>query len=542
MRAYDSIIYICRQVRLDVQQKNTIFWQGMGQPVNVDKTPGRTAQLNYFSSKAKYTFTEYMYIRQSRRIRIELNPEDIIDCNYIVFRNKSFGTHWYFGFITATHYINDNTCEIEWVLDSMQTYAFDFELQPSYIERAHVTQDAIGQNRIPENFEHGDYVFTKDDAPYNFGDFSQCRIYIASTVGLTGDPAPGKVFSGIYQGCTFFPMGTEEAANNMLTKMTEENNADAVVSVFMFPSTMNPGIDGSDIPISIQKMRNIDGYAAKNNKLYQYPYIFLYMTDNEGAGTNLKYENFGGDTCDFNYAVSLSCSPQILMYPRNYEGIQENYGQGISVLMPQCSYNIDTFKAWLAQNAHTRQAYQDILDRTYSRQTTSRSLRALANTGMNLATGNYLGMVNQISSALTGQIGGDINYDNEIAMINATMEDHSTLPPQSKGTARGDALWSQAAKGVSVYHVHIRKEFAKIIDDFWTLYGYPIHALHVPILDARENWTYVKTQGVNVNSVVENLFLQEIKEMFNAGITFWKNPDKIGEYGLGNSITGGGTY
>ena len=95
---------------------------------------------------------------------------------------------------------------------------------------------------------------------------------------------------------------------------------------------------------------------------------------------------------------------------------------------------------------------------------------------------------------------------------------------------------------MSIYHVNIEKQFAKIIDDYWFMYGYPIHALHVPNLHARETFTYIKTQGVNVNSVVENMYLREIKQMFDAGITFWTNGDRIGEYGRSNGIVGGGTY
>lgn len=546
MRPFQSLIYICRQVRLDLDQKNSIFWEGMGQPVNVDKTPGRTAQLAYFAGKAKYTLTDYSYIRTSNRIRIQLNPEDIIDCNYIAFRNQSFGTHWYFGFITNTHYINDNTTEIEWKLDVIQTWAFDFELQPSYIERGHVTRDGVGQNIVPENLPVGNYVFEEDNITERFGANQPNTIYIARTTDKDFQPVQGKLISGIYQGCEFLAQADALAASRTIEDMTENNAGDSIVCIFMFPDSMLDVLEFNERKIITipANYATINGYSPKNNKLFTYPYNFLTITDNEGNTGNLRYENFlnpaGG--CQFAYSASLTCNPQLSLYPIRYNGQMFNVSEGITILFPMCSYNIDTYKAWLAQTHYQRTTNEKVVTSTYNRQTTLNTIGTIGTAIGNVALGNIPGAVATVAGGVLGQMNRDISYDNEIAKINAVEDDRSTQPPQSQGTTHSDVLWSDQLKGVRIYPTTIRAENARIIDDYWTMFGYPIHQIHVPNLKARETWTYIKTKGVNMNTVIENKYLVELKNYFELGLTFWNNGDEIGEYGRSNSITGSWTY
>lgn len=546
MRNFGSILYICRQVRLDLDQKNSIFWEGMGQPVNVDKTPGRAAQLAYFQGKAKYILENYSYVRTSNRIKIQLNPEDIIDCNYIVFRNAAFGTHWYMGFITNTHYINDNTCEIEWKLDVIQTWAFDFELQPSYIERGHVTRDGVGQNLVQENLPIGNYVYKEDQWTFPIGASEDNAIYMARTTDWDYQPVEGQIISGIYQGCQFLALDGESAANLLIKKMTENNAGDSIVNLFMFPARLLLLVNGgARIEITVPPNYNdLNGYTPKNNKLFTYPYNFLTITDNEGNTGNLRYENFtnpiGG--CKFQYSAALTASPAMSLFPVNYNGREYNVAEGISILFPLCSYNVDTFKAWLAQNHYQRTTQQNIIDRTYSRQTTLNTIGTIGGVIGNIALGNVVGAVATAGGGVLSQMNRDFSYDNEIAKINAIEDDKSTQPPQSRGTAHGDVLWSDTMKGVKIYPTTIRAENARIIDDFWTMFGYPIRQIHVPNLKARETWTYIKTKGINMNTVIENKYLVELKNYFEQGLTFWLNGDYIGEYGRSNSIIGNWTY
>lgn len=81
----------------------------------------------------------------------------------------------------------------------------------------------------------------------------------------------------------------------------------------------------------------------------------------------------------------------------------------------------------------------------------------------------------------------------------------------------------------------ITKNYASMIDDYFTMYGYAVRNTLTPNMNARPNFTYVKTKGciVHCNCPAEDA--RAIEEMFDNGIRFWKNHNNIGNYNLNNS-------
>ena len=53
----------------------------------------------------------------------------------------------------------------------------------------------------------------------------------------------------------------------------------------------------------------IDGYVPKNNKLFTYPYCFLYVTNLMGNSATYKYEYFNSANCVFDFAMDMSPNP-----------------------------------------------------------------------------------------------------------------------------------------------------------------------------------------------------------------------------------------
>ena len=68
------------------------------------------------------------------------------------------------------------------------------------------------------------------------------------------------------------------------------------------------------------------------------------------------------------------------------------------------------------------------------------------------------------------------------------------------------------------------------------MFGYKVNTLKVPNITGRQNWNYVKTLGCNVIGDVPQSDLQEIKGMFNRGITIWHNPSTFMDYSQNNAI------
>lgn len=153
--APDTIVRILKNVPLDDTYDHTIKFSSL------------TAQQNYFSSSSvvKYTLNDQSYQRVNKnKMRVEIKSDNLYDCNYIAFQNTAFGTKWFYAFITSVEYINNVTSEIEYEIDVFQTYLFDITVGECFVEREHVTNDAIGANTIAEPIDCPDceVIQTKD--------------------------------------------------------------------------------------------------------------------------------------------------------------------------------------------------------------------------------------------------------------------------------------------------------------------------------------------------------------------------------------------
>ena len=82
----------------------------------------------------------------------------------------------------------------------------------------------------------------------------------------------------------------------------------------------------------------------------------------------------------------------------------------------------------------------------------------------------------------------------------------------------------------------LNSESAKIVDSYWTMYGYPaMRVMDVP-LHNRESYTYVKTNGCNASGNAPANFIDMIKNAFDRGITFWVTPSIMYKYNVSNSV------
>ena len=77
---------------------------------------------------------------------------------------------------------------------------------------------------------------------------------------------------------------------------------------------------------------------------------------------------------------------------------------------------------------------------------------------------------------------------------------------------------------------------ARVIDNYFTMYGYKVNRLKVPNIYGRENWNYVKTIGANIEGDIPEEDINELKNIFNAGVTLWHNASTYLDYTQSNSI------
>lgn len=463
-----------------------------------------SSQQSYFSGKAKFTYTDLTPIRLQNAIRLPQTPDDLYDCNYLMFQNANFGNKWFYAFIKEINFVNVNMSEISFEIDVMQTWSFDYQLKPSFVEREHIQQDEIGANLVAENIELGDYIARDFDGTNMLG---QSKIVVAATIDATATDVTGGTYCGIYSGLYFNVFDDYSGANAMIEEATTKNKKDSIISIFQMPASMIGDIGGPAKSYTVDKSKNyvdIDGYIPKNNKLFTYPYNFLYCTNLNGNSAEFKYEYFEGSGCHFTLAGDMSCNPQVFIAPNNYKGVTVNYNEKMVLDgYPQCAYSTDSYKAWLAQNGASTAV--SVLGSSFT-------------TAVGIASGNPLALS-------YGAIG--------IAGTLAKISETASLPRQAHGSAGSSASFAVGIKDFAFMHMTIRQEYAKIIDDYFSMFGYATHQVKIPNVTGRPSWNYVKTIDCKAIGSIPFEDMEKIKEIYNSGVTFWHG-DWVGDYTRNN--------
>lgn len=115
--------------------------------------------------------------------------------------------------------------------------------------------------------------------------------------------------------------------------------------------------------------------------------------------------------------------------------------------------------------------------------------------------------------------------------------EHSLTPNSARGNINGGDINTCSKKnGFFFYKMNIKQEYAKIIDDFFTMYGYKVNQVKIPNITGRPNWNYVKTLEANILGDIPQQDLQELKNILNSGVTFWHNSNTFLDYSQNNSI------
>lgn len=507
--APNTNVRILKNVPLDNTYRNTIFFLDRG------------SQVAYFSGKTKYNLTQLSYQAPwGKPLRVEVNAENLYDCNYIMFQNTSFGTKWFYAFITNVEYINNETSEITIEIDVMQTWHFDYTVNQCFVEREMAATDDIGGNLVPENLELGEYVY-EDLGLTSL--FSLYQIVVAATFDKNFDDAQGGIYGGVFSGLQYNVFADWGSAATFLEEATTQNKSDGIVSIFMLPisfcydyqKTM-PEVFNIDRD---KHLNDIDGYVPKNKKLFTFPYNMLYVTNNEGSAVNYPFEYFSTSNCTFNISGAMCCTPECMLVPLYYKGVAKNYNEKLIVgNFPQCAYTIDTFKAWVAQN------------QTQLSMSLVGGIAQTAAGGATLYATGGMGGVNQTVGGIQ-----------QIGNLLATIADKSTLPPQARGGGGSIINMANQIKGFQFYYAHIRAEFARIIDSYFTAYGYATHRVKIPNRSIRPHWNYVKTINSSLTGSVPADDMTRLRAIYDNGVTFWRNGDEIGNYSLDNSPVGGVT-
>lgn len=502
MSAYATKIRYLNNVPLDSTYRNTIYFASAD------------AQAAYFSGLASLQEeNEITFIKDfSFEIASGYTYAQLEKCNYIMYQNSG-SSKWYYGFVTNVEYVADYTTTITFEIDVIQTWLFECTLKECWIERQHSTTDVAGDNLLNENFDLGEYKYDNLGIPSIFTNNMQIGYSVA--IGSDDMDVDNGVYGGIYSGLTLYEPVPVGIINDFLTQLQTDGQLDSLQNLFMFPAGLASDKNETPTPHEISFGKSwiaLDGYVPKNKKMFTYPYVMFYVTDNEGTAANYRQEFFTDpDNATFEVVGAYSPNPAVIMYPTNYNGVAKNYNEKMIVSgYPQCAWSSDTYRAYLAQNAGK------LINNT---------AMAVISAAAGAATGN--------PTAIAGSLGS-------VASTITSLRDASTMPDQARGTIDGSPLMAINAKGLQFFRAYIHADQARTIDDFWTMFGYPQNRVAIPNRTARSRFTYIKTNGCNIVGSVPYNHMDRIKSIYDAGITWWMSGNDIGNYSTNNAPISGG--
>lgn len=557
----DSEIYLLKNIPFTPDYRNTGLFAN------------KESQGAIMQTRAFYHAQNCTYVRETGRIRLEIPIAQAWQCNYIMYRNTNFYNKWFYAFVTAVNYINNETSELTFQLDIMQTFLFDYTEKPCFIERQHAANDALGSNLVPEGLEIGELTWSAfSKLPATYG-----KIYVAATFDKQLNNYKGGMFNNVYTGLCINEFNTVAEVTEFINSATSANKLSGIVSIFQSINyntitTFNYNINQNSL---------FGGYRPKNNKLYTYPYTFFQILGNDGGNAIFRWEYFNQfGQAAFQIATSPSLSSQMLITPTNYKG-KTGYNPAERMIIENvmlCSWNGDTFKANLAQTIGRYGAYADIIVDAFGQATKqaesqkeeqAKELGEIQNaiaTGKQMslgeaaaatwqvfksALGTGVEMINQAPKALgsdetlteIAQSGvKNVLYTVRDALKAFKAPESMSRQAQNPG-ASTDILYMLQEKSPYFVQMSITPYYARIIDDYFTMYGYQTNRVQNPNRRARTRYTYIKTAGAIIEAEFPASIAQAIENIYNNGICFWwitgtgqNTLDGVGNYENNNPI------
>lgn len=567
----NSKILLVKNIHIDRQYTNVLSYS-------------EAQMLELCQSNLVAQADNYSFLRPTGSIMVGFTYAQCLQANYIAFQNPDYSNKWFFAWIDDVIYKGDKNTEITFTVDAWSTWFEDWTKKPCFVNRHHVNDDTIGLHTLQEDLNIGDVI--QEDIQEDLSYTTDYWIVVESAWQPNDNSTSGgKQFSGIgiYNKSVF---GTNlylfkydiDTSDNRLPNLTDlslfllRTNQDkhindvtniyivpdavvkpaklelhttqlgsGIVSFSFYEAKMDTDIVGFDT--SISKVTSFNGLSIKNNKCFCYPYNYLLVSNNIGNNNIFKYEDFyNQNNCVFKNQIAICNGVSGRIVPLNHKGKQWDYDDALPLAKyPTCSWSSDAFVNWLSQNAVNNSTQLAMLAggiaATVATGGAAAPIAALAMEGAtqsqqammgarqnlsNVQTGASMGL--SISSTVAGQIGGFYSA--------------SLLPNIQGNQPTGDIAWASNSIKFTFRKMRVKDENIKIIDDYFSRYGYKINRVLEPNITGRENFNYVEigsSEEIGYGEVPAK-YMDTINNACRRGVTIWHNHANVGNYNLNNSI------
>lgn len=548
-------------------------------------------QTEYFYGLIGKEFEEHSYQRiGSGYIKIKDTMSGSWRYCYLMFKNNSHEDKWWYAFIDSVDYINDTTVGIRFHLDVMQSYMFDYTLGHSFVVREHSETDTPGDNIVPENIYYGVYEYDEpfdqlevdaSECPFNFSgkltanDMAMVIAYNPAMLDLLGAISDlfgfvwkENLYGGVYQGIRFVALPfTDKLGKDKLKDMIAEldkffGSADAlssggIVSIFMMPIIFlpdkdNPSWDNVRRGISYDPPTYFPGFTPKNQKLFTYPYVAMNVSNMRTPGNDYPYEYFINRKPSFCCEGTLSVNPSCICYPIGYRGKTFALDEGVTIdNYPLATWGEDGITEWVSNHLFQTAIGLGLTAAAVIGAPAFASVApALGSVGASAIGGGSSAERSLVVGSRSGPPSTTLATPSEAAppapsspswrptLSSSTRELIGTVtmaagtPPVAHGVNAHDLLFGNPfGRSIRFRRKHITTEYARKLDAYFTKYGYAVNEVKKPNLKSRPYWNYVELKNPHLEDINFPMrAVQEIEDVYERGVTFWRPHARIGDY------------
>ncbi|ASU04111.1 major tail protein [Bacillus phage Juan] len=554
-------------------------------------------QFNYFSSRTTgHSMGEVKFIENNGKnyISADAGIDELRDVNYLMFQNAQYNNKWFYAFVTQLKRKTSSMTEVYFEIDVLQTWRFDMSILGSFVVREHCPlwnpDGSPVINTVDEGLNYGTEYETVN--VHHHIPNSGIRFLVIACKKAVHGTNKDKVMPslvGVGQPFSYYVVpfvdkdvvvnatiqGESHRMSTLIDTLAslykDDKMTNNIVTMFITEQTglkyttaeneagygINFSSDGQVVEYAESdgaKMVYVsdckqfstkntfigpkyEGYrSVKESKLLMYPYTVLTLDDMQGNRRDFKNEYITRPDITLTAKGSLGTSNKISYSIAGYNmdinnpmhqfmldewGLQNINPNDVSIITELISAYIQGNK-----NQLHNQVDQIMLNGTAG------FAQNLLGAGSSLATGNYAGG----ASSGIGAVKGAGNTVLQLQAIEAKIDDIMNVPPtiNKMGTNTSYDV-GNGYNGVFLIKKQIKPEYQKKLEDFFKLYGYKKNEVKVPNLHTRQNWNYVQTKDVNIIGDFNTEDLNELKAIFDGGITLWHTND-VGNYTLSNEV------
>ena len=461
-------------------------------------------RATFLEGRRVATWQNCSIIKQGETIRLTGQINDYLTCNYLSFVNNGAGqlanARTFYAFILGVNYVNINTFEVEYQIDWIQSYLFDFEIGECMVEREHVNNDSVGENTLEEGIDIGEYCVRGQD------EISFTPVVLAYYLAQENDVQNvNNVASCLHLGTYALTDSGLEQLKNLIALYNETPERLVMLQMGVTDMVGGDHFFHKTETVIRDSAFSFGGksYTPVNKKLLCYPYMLLSLDNFNGQVEQYRWEMFDNPS-SATFAIEGSASPKPCMecFPVNYKGATASPSSPNTVEQegvfyenfPQVPYATDAFRAWVSQYGTT----------------TAISVGAsVATSVIGMATG-------------AGMVHGLTNLIQTGASAYQQYKDHKIHSQQMHGDIGASGLqYARDSVGFRVTQFAIRPEYAQRIDNFFTRYGYRVDASKKPNIRGRAYLNYVKCSMAQVDGDIPIDTKQALENALTSGTTFW---------------------